>query len=90
MKTSFIFSDFIYRNVDLLLTQSEFMKDHLKNRLPKNKVKFLPKIWLKKDFEKLTIPEIRKKLKKIYFTGNLGNAQDLEKNNPECFKILKK
>ena len=85
-KISFLISDFTYRNIDLLFTQSESMKNHLKKRLPKNNVKLLPN-WVEKDFEKFIIPEIRKKVKTIFFTGNIGKAQDLEKII-ECFKIL--
>ncbi len=84
---SFFLSNFIYGKVELLLTQSSSMRDYMRNRLPKNNIQLLSN-WVEKEFSNLESPQIRKEVKKIFFTGNIGESQDFEAII-KCFKILK-
>ena len=81
------FSNFVYGKVTLLLTQSSSMKKYLKQRLPQNNIQLLSN-WVEKEFANLKPSKIRKYLKKIFFTGNIGKAQDFE-SLIKCFNILK-
>ena len=53
------------------------MKNYLIDRLPKNDIQILSN-WVEKEYSNLEPPLIRKKVKRIFFTGNIGKAQDFE------------